>query len=72
MDISIKKHILENFKDLEKEEIRCSIEEIIDSQDELVLPGLGVFFQLLWTSSDLRVKDEILDIIFNAIKKESI
>ena len=60
MDINIRKSIINNFKDSDIEEIKNSIEESINDEDEITLPGLGVFFEILWKNSDDTKKDYIL------------
>lgn len=60
MDIDIRKSIISNFKDSTIEEIKNSIEESINDKDEITLPGLGVFFEILWNGSDDTKKDYIL------------
>lgn len=63
MNISIREHIKKNFKDSSIQELEDSIKESISSKDEVVLPGLGVLFEILWENSDNT--DEILNIIYN-------
>ena len=60
MDIDIRKSIINNFKDSNVDEIKKSIEESIYDKDEITLPGLGVFFEILWNNSDDTKKDYIL------------
>lgn len=60
MDIDIRKSIINNFKESEISEIKKSIEESIYDRDEITLPGLGVFFEILWNNSDDTKKDYIL------------
>lgn len=66
MNISIREHIKNNFKNTNIEELRESIEESVNSSDEVVLPGLGVLFEILWKNSDNR--EFILSTIHNNIK----
>lgn len=61
--MSIKNYIINNFKDSDKIEIKESIEESINSNDEVVLPGLGVLFSIVWENSDDDLKNKILDIL---------
>ncbi|MBQ7140623.1 MAG: small acid-soluble spore protein SspI [Bacilli bacterium] len=63
MDIDIRKYIKDNFKDSKKEDIRNSIDASIKENDEVTLPGLGVFFEILWNNSDDQYKEKILDIL---------
>ena len=67
MDINIRDHIRNNFKDSNESEIKDSIIESIDSKDEVVLPGLGVFFELLWNGSDEEQKNQIVSTILKHI-----
>lgn len=60
MDIDIRKSIRNNFKESDIEEIKNSIEESISDNDEITLPGLGVFFEILWKTADDTKKDYIL------------
>lgn len=67
MDISIRKHILENFKDTSSDEIKASIDASIAEKEEITLPGLGVFFELLWSNSDENSKEYILNTLKTAL-----
>ena len=60
MDIDIRKSIINNFKESDIEDIKNSIEESINDKDEITLPGLGVFFEILWNNSDDVKRDYIL------------
>lgn len=70
MDIDIRKHVISNFKDISEDEIRETIEESLEDTDDLVLPGFGVFFELLWKNSDIEQKEMILHTIENAINNK--
>lgn len=63
MNIDIRKHIINNFKDSETTEIEESINSSISSKEEVVLPGLGVLFEILWNNSDRDNKELILSTI---------
>ena len=65
MNIDIRKHIKSNFKDAELDEIKASIESSIKEHDEITLPGMGVFFEILWECSDASSQEYIL----NTLKK---
>ena len=58
--MSIRDYIIHNFKQNSTLEIQNSIEESIKEKEEVTLPGLGVFFELLWIHSDSNLKEEIL------------
>lgn len=64
MNIDIRSHILNNFKNTSIEDIKNSIVDSIKDGDDITLPGLGVFFELLWTNSS----EEERKIILNKLK----
>ncbi len=68
MDIDIRKHIISNFKGANNDEIKASIEASLDKKDEITLPGLGVFFEVLWENSDENSREYILNTLKNSLK----
>ena len=42
-------------------------EESIEEQDEVTLPGMGVFFEIVWQDSSNELKNQILNIIKNRL-----
>lgn len=68
MDINIRESIKDNFKDASIDEIKASIESSIIEGDEVTLPGVGVFFELLWNSSNDDEKDFILKKLESTLK----
>lgn len=70
METDIRKYIINNFKDSKKDEIDESIRESIDSKEEITLPGLGVFFEILWNNSDDECKEKIVNLISEGMKKD--
>ncbi len=63
--MDIRGYIKNNFKDDDINSIKESIVESIKSKDEVLLPGLGVFFELVWNNSS---EDERISIL-KKIKK---
>ena len=60
MNIDIRKSVIKNFEGSGIEDIRQSIETSIEDNEEITLPGLGVFFEILWNNSDKNDKEFIL------------
>lgn len=67
MNIDIRKSIINNFKDSQIEEIKESIESSIQDKDEITLPGLGVFFEIMWNNSNKEQQQVILETIKKGI-----
>lgn len=63
MNIDIRKSIKENFKNSSELDIKEAINSSITDGDEITLPGLGVFFEILWNDSDDERKKDIINII---------
>ena len=65
MKIDIREYIKNNFKGSSLEELKDSILASIESNDEVVLPGLGVLFEILWNKSTSNFQQEILNTLHN-------
>lgn len=63
MDLSIRKNVIENIKSDNYEDIITTINESVNTGDEIVLPGLGVILELFWNSLKLEDKEYIAKII---------
>lgn len=64
--MNIREYIKKNFKNSSIEELRESIEESVKSEDEIVLPGMGVLFEILWLNTGNQ--NDILKTIHDVIK----
>lgn len=60
-DIKIRDYIINNFKDDDVDTIKKAIDESIEEKDEVTLPGMGVFFEIIWQDSTDKEKEKILD-----------
>lgn len=69
MDINIRKHIINNFKGDDYSTLRHAIDESVEAKDEVTLPGLGVFFELIWENASQELKDQLIEIIRKRVKK---
>ncbi|MBR2246700.1 MAG: small acid-soluble spore protein SspI [Bacilli bacterium] len=69
MNISIREHIINNFKGDNYETLKQAIDESVSSQDEVTLPGLGVFLELIWENADMELKNKLIDIIKTRVEK---
>lgn len=69
MDINIRQHIINNFKGDDYDTLRRAIDESVEAQDEVTLPGLGVFLELIWENADQELKNELIEIIRKRVQK---
>ncbi len=69
MNLNIREHIINNFKGDDYDTLRRAIDESVASQDEVTLPGLGVFLEIIWESADQELKNQLVDIIKTRVEK---
>lgn len=66
--MNIREHIINNFKGDDYKALKEAIDESVASNDEVTLPGLGVFFCLIWESADQEFKNSIIELIKKRIE----
>ena len=69
MNTNIRYHIINNFKGDDFNTLKNAIEESVKEQDELTLPGLGVFFELVWENAPQELKNQIIEIIRKRVRR---
>ena len=69
MNKSVREQIINNFEGDDYETLYNAIEESVSTYDENVLPGLGVFFEIIWENSDKRLKNRLIEIIRKRVQK---
>ena len=69
MDMSIREHIINNFKGDDYDALKQAIDESVASQDEVTLPGLGVFLEIIWENADMELKNQLIEIIKNRVQE---
>ena len=67
--MKIKDYIINNFKEDDINTLRNTITECIRENDEETLPGMGVFFTLIWNGANETIKKSMLDILFTELRK---
>ena len=67
--MNIREHIINNFKGDDYMALKEAIDESVESNDEITLPGLGVFFSLIWESADQELKNTLIDLIKKRVEK---
>ncbi len=60
MNIDLRQAIMNNIRGKSSEELREIIQDAV-GQEEKVLPGLGVLFEVIWQHSPEAEQNEMLD-----------
>ena len=63
MNMDIRKYIMNNFEKTSQKDIQKSIEMSLKEKSDITLPGMGVFFEIIWENSDEKVKETLLNIL---------
>ena len=70
-DIKIRDYIINNFKNDDEETIKRAIDESIKEGDEVTLPGMGVFFEIIWQDANEEERKRILTTLKNRFQKKA-
>lgn len=65
MNINLRQAVKNNLKDLTDKNIYQTIEESTSIDEDKVLPGLGVIFEVIWNSSDNKFKNQMVSKFVN-------
>ena len=65
----IKEHIINNFKGDDYKALKEAIDESVESNDEVTLPGLGVFLCLIWEEAAQELKNTLIELIKQHLTK---
>lgn len=71
MGSEIRRYIRNNLKDCTQEDIKETILSSVNSSDEVVLPGLGVLFEMTWNNNDESFQNKIIQSLYDEIKKSN-
>ncbi|WP_226583585.1 small acid-soluble spore protein SspI [Halobacillus litoralis] len=69
MNLNLRAAILSNVSGHNAEQLEATIDDALQKGEEKMLPGLGVFFEMLWKESDDQEKQEILDTLEQSLKQ---
>lgn len=69
MDTNIREHIINNFSGDDFDTLRRAIDEAVEEKDEVTLPGMGVFLEIIWEDASQEMKNEMIDIIKQRVEK---
>lgn len=67
MNIDIRKSVISKIKDDNEDAIVKTLNESVGTNNELVLPGLGVILEIFWNDLNNEVKYNIASIIKSKI-----
>lgn len=69
MNLNLRAAILSNVSGHNAEQLEATIDDALQKGEEKMLPGLGVFFEMLWKESNEQDRQEILDTLEHGLKQ---
>ncbi|MFG6148319.1 small acid-soluble spore protein SspI [Halobacillus sp. B23F22_1] len=60
MNLNLRQAILSNVSGHNADQLEATIDDALQKGEEKMLPGLGVFFEMLWKESEEQDRQEIL------------
>ncbi len=67
--MNIREYIKQNLKDCQEIDVKETVLASINQNDEVVLPGLGVLFEMLWNNCSDDFKSNIIKTLYESSKK---
>ena len=68
MDINIRSAVMQNLNNASFDSVSSTIEDAMTIQEEKILPGLGVMFEIVWKRATPELKNTIINSIVSAVK----
>lgn len=69
MNLNLRHAIIQNVSGNTKQELEDTIIDAIRSQEEKMLPGLGVLFEVIWQNANEEEKEEMLSNLKSGLQK---
>jgi len=70
MNLNLRHAIIQNVSGNTKQELEDTILDAIRSQEEKMLPGLGVLFEVIWQNANEEEKEEMLSNLESGLQKQ--
>ncbi|WP_404404223.1 small acid-soluble spore protein SspI [Jeotgalibacillus malaysiensis] len=68
MNLNIRQTVMHNVKDNNTEQLQDTIVDSIQREEEQLLPGLGVLFEIIWKESAAEEQQRMLQTLENGLK----
>lgn len=67
MDLNLRKAVIHNVSGNSEEQLKNTIVEAIESNEEKTLPGLGVLFEIIWQHADQTEQEKMLTTLHDGL-----
>lgn len=67
MDLNLRKAVIHNVSGNSEEQLKNTIVDAIESNEEKTLPGLGVLFEIIWQHADQTEQEKMLATLYEGL-----
>ncbi|MFB1080470.1 small acid-soluble spore protein SspI [Jeotgalibacillus sp. JSM ZJ347] len=68
MNLNIRQTVMHNVKDNNTDQLQDTIVDSIQREEEQLLPGLGVLFEIIWKESSEQDQQQMLEKLESGLK----
>ncbi|WP_041120953.1 small acid-soluble spore protein SspI [Jeotgalibacillus alimentarius] len=68
MNLNIRQTVVQNVKENNVEQLKDTIVDSIQREEEQLLPGLGVLFEIIWKESPEAEQQKMLQVLESGLK----
>jgi len=68
MDIDVRRAVIANLNGATNDDVRKTITDALSTGEEIVLPGLGVLFELLWKKGSIDQQNQIIQSLVESLQ----
>ncbi|TMW71663.1 small acid-soluble spore protein SspI [Alteribacter natronophilus] len=69
MGFNLRGAIMDNIQGSDEEKVEATIQDAIQSNEEKMLPGLGVMFEVYWKNASDQEKQQVIQQISNGLQR---
>lgn len=70
MNFDIRGAVIHNIHNMNEEELQELVVDSIQQREEKLLPGLGVFFEVIWKNSTEEERQEMIETLRESLSKQ--
>ncbi|PYZ97270.1 small acid-soluble spore protein SspI [Alteribacter lacisalsi] len=69
MSFNLRGAIMDNIQGSDEQKVEATIQDAIQSNEEKMLPGLGVMFEVYWQNASEQEKQQVVQQISQGLQK---
>ncbi|MGI6127629.1 MAG: small acid-soluble spore protein SspI [Planifilum sp.] len=70
MNIDVRGAVIHNIQHMSKQELTEMVNDTLQQQEEKLLPGLGVLFEIIWENSEPASRKEMISTLHENLPRD--